>query len=629
MRLAPIGFIARALLLLGMPLLAIALMSRILALDPGEAAIRIDDAKLIVGNLEEASMKAGGEVRTLPHDWRGDIDARAAWYHFDLPLRVAPDRLWAIWLPRVSMNAAVYLNGELIGQAGRMRSPVTRDRYRPRYFLLPNGVLGPGQNHFAIQVVSEPGGNGFLREIYLGPAHEIEPFARAHALLSVTAVQAIVAALFLTAALMALLWLFRRQDALFGSYAAMLFTWAVHDLYYVVDSPHVPVVLLDWLWHASLCWFVVSVCLFVLRFVGERRPVAERVVLFGTVVHALMLAAVAAFAPSSFYGSVAPASDTVALALSVWPFWRMLKRYFLDGAPSSGALLTAGATTWFFAFHDWMVVTGVLDARTGYLLPYSAVGVMIVFGTILVRRFGIALADLETLNRELELRVSAKEREIRRGYELMRGLERSRAIAAERERLMRDMHDGIGGTLITALAMVESEHFTSRGVADALRASIEDLRLMIDSFEPVEGDLACVLGMLRSRMEPRLSAIGLRLEWAVGDLPALADFGPQKVLHVMRILQEAVNNVIKHADATIIRVETGIDARTGAHWVAVSDDGVGPGDANLAGNAGPGVMVSPSRGLTNMRRRATEIGGEVSVLERPGGGTSVLLRLGA
>ncbi|MDH3453223.1 MAG: hypothetical protein OEN20_12485, partial [Gammaproteobacteria bacterium] len=109
---------------------------------------------------------------TLPDDWhaRGGVEARQGWYRLSLPLNVPPDRLWGIYLPSVNMNAAVWLNGELLGDGGRFADPVARNWNRPLYFAIPNGLLRPAENLVHIRVRTEPALYGLLGSVHLGPA---------------------------------------------------------------------------------------------------------------------------------------------------------------------------------------------------------------------------------------------------------------------------------------------------------------------------------------------------------------------------------------------------------------------------------------------------------------------------
>lgn len=228
------------------------------------------------------------------------------------------------------------------------------------------------------------------------------------------------------------------------------------------------------------------------------------------------------------------------------------------------------------------------------------------------RRVSRALAESQRLNALLEERVREKQRELERQFETVQRLAREAAVAEERRRIMADMHDGIGASLISTLTLVEYGEASKAQVAVALRECIDDLRLAIDSLEPAEGDLAPVLGGLRYRLEPRLKAAGITLDWHVHDLPTLACLTPRNVLHVLRILQEAFTNVLKHAHASIVSVETGLDGVSGA-FIRVRDNGKGF-DGRHKGH-----------GIDNMTRRARAIGARLDIRPSPAGTTLELL----
>ena len=122
----------------------------------------------------------------------------------------------------------------------------------------------------------------------------------------------------------------------------------------------------------------------------------------------------------------------------------------------------------------------------------------------------------------------------------------------------------------------------------------------MDSLEPVEADLLLLLATLRYRMAPRLAGTGLCLVWAVEDVPPLDWLDPRSALHVLRILQEGISNILQHAGASTLRVST-----------AEADDGV---VVCLVDNGRGFLAPSPEaagHGLSNMRRRAQAIGGHV------------------
>lgn len=196
-------------------------------------------------------------------------------------------------------------------------------------------------------------------------------------------------------------------------------------------------------------------------------------------------------------------------------------------------------------------------------------------------------------------------------------LQRQQVLSEERERIMRDMHDGIGGLLISTLAMLEAGTTDPIIVDQALRAALDDLRLMIDSLDPLQEDnLAMALGTYRSRILPRLHNRGLVVDWPVTDLPLIPNFGPHKVLQTLRVLQEAITNVLKHAQATQLTVRAqAVSEPSAGISIQVEDDGQGLGEDFQAG-----------RGLKNMRRRADSLGCRLD-MESNSEGTQVSLLL--
>ncbi len=242
--------------------------------------------------------------------------------------------------------------------------------------------------------------------------------------------------------------------------------------------------------------------------------------------------------------------------------------------------------------------------------PYSALPICIAIGWVLADRFVRSLNESERLNAELEGRVAQKHAELEENYRRVHELERERAVVGERQRIMSDMHDGVGGTLMSTLGLVEQGELSQVEVAAALRECLDDLRLTIDSLEPTENDLLPVLGNLRYRLDKRLKKQGIELDWKVTEVPKLACMTPQNVLHVLRILQEAFTNVLKHARASLVQVETGVDAPGQHVFIRVRDNGHGfTGDDHTG------------HGLANMRRRATVIGAILQINPTPSGTT--------
>jgi two-component system, NarL family, sensor histidine kinase UhpB len=178
---------------------------------------------------------------------------------------------------------------------------------------------------------------------------------------------------------------------------------------------------------------------------------------------------------------------------------------------------------------------------------------------------------------------------------------------------MRDMHDGIGGQLMSLLFAARQKALPPEELTQGLRSVIDELRLIIDSLDTVGESLGAALASFRSRIEPRLSAAGIAIDWS-NDLPeGLPELPPHTVLQVFRIVQEAITNAIKHSGTKALGVAIGLD-ESKALRIAISDSGAGFDPAAAAGG----------RGLENMAARAAAIGGALK-LESNKAGTTVIL----
>src|SRR5262249_47141433 len=131
------------------------------------------------------------------------------------------------------------------------------------------------------------------------------------------------------------------------------------------------------------------------------------------------------------------------------------------------AFQIAGALGLMFGIHD--VGSLLAGHPLGGLLLSTCIPslALLAIGWAMVADLGTALTQSEQLNVTLEQRVAEKHAELERNYARLRRLERDRAVTEERDRIMRDMHDGVGGQLVSTLAMVESGRFGPEARAGA------------------------------------------------------------------------------------------------------------------------------------------------------------------
>jgi len=539
---------------------------------------------------------------TLPDNWskRNRHDTNL-WYRGHINLDKPPDDLWAVLIPALKMNAAVFLNGKLLGSGGRFTDPVARNWMTPLLFTIPGSLLQRGDNTFHIRVKSDPAGTGKLAALQIGEYEGLNQAHHIHYLFRITSIQIISTMLLMMGGLMAMLWLTRRQESYYGYYALAVSIWGLHN--FNIFIIHIPFStrFWDWLAYVSIGYYTFFAMIFTHRFLGRYHPRIEYSVIISGIIISLALLILE---DEWFYSTVNLFWYPAVFSLGFYIFTYTSIEAWRRRSIELQFLTATGGTTLLFAMHDLLVMHDYLDWQDGYYIQYSAAVLLTLFSFILLRRFAYSLNQVDTLNQNLERRVEDKRVQLEENFQRLRHMESDRVRADERERLARDIHDGMGGHLVSTLAMIESGQASIASISSALKDSLNDLRLMIDSMDIEEDDLTSLLGMFRLRIGPRLKNSHITLEWKVEDIPAISGFGPREALNILRILQESITNTIKHAQADHIQLATYAyqqDQKTHV-MIEIKDNGNGFSDERATGN-----------GLRNMQQRANKSGYKLSI----------------
>lgn len=248
---------------------------------------------------------------------------------------------------------------------------------------------------------------------------------------------------------------------------------------------------------------------------------------------------------------------------------------------------------------------------TFYAAPLA--GLLLGLGMVasLAREATLARRVVSTANVVLAQRLAAREAELAAVHGREKALLARQAALEERQRIVRDIHDGVGGSLLGLQMQLRHGQPARARIEEAVSSSLADLRLMVDALDAPDAGLVDALIAFERRLREQLQGSGIDLVVDVALEGAGPALGTRVTLHVLRILQEAVSNACRHARARTIRVlAAGGDGRIA---LSVEDDGVGIDPA-----------VAPGRGLASMRARAAEIGSRLH-LESLQPGTAVRL----
>jgi signal transduction histidine kinase len=525
----------------------------------------------------------------LPATWRG-VTGGAIWVRFTFYLAPGETAPLALYSDRVRERYALFLNGVDIHRSNGGPTDRSFGWHRPLFIALPDQLLHAGANTLMLRVESAHGRPLAVGLIRVGPDAHLRTVYRWRSFASVGGPQLITGVIVILSLGALLFWLVRPQERVFGWLALMGAAWSFWNLQYFIDS--VP-------FDDRLFWMLNADDLFVLTWTAYAFAVTFLDIPGRTrFIRASALACVVAIACRHlllhFGLSDAPSY------LLVWPFalatlYLLARACYRAPKAENFAMLAALMASTLFGFHDLVLVSTGWRGVTFQLQPYGGFLLFLAFGFALGRRMLVSLATVEDLNATLETRVQTATRDLQESEAQRRKLEVSTAIDGERERLMREIHDGIGSSLITALAVAQRDQ-QSPGTIATLKRSIADLRIGIDSLEPINGDVVILLANLRHRMDRELRDAGLVFVWKSMVAPPLPWLDAVGALHILRILQEAIGNILKHAAATRVEIDCSGALFNGADGVMITivDNGRGYDPAS----------ATHGRGLANMQSRA-------------------------
>ncbi|TKI07733.1 sensor histidine kinase [Martelella alba] len=509
-----------------------------------------------------------GVTRTLPDNWKKNNPNMSciAWYRLRFNLTQLPEQPLALYLPHLSVVGEIWLNDSLLnpnvhfGTGGR--HPVAMSD-EPIYIVLPAGLFHVGNNVLSIRLQGDSAMRSGLSQIYLGPAITLHRIWFHRYLLQVI-VSYIMLVLIIGALcfLLAYAWQQRRFFTIQFALVLSLLTLLI----YLMD-------LRISLGDQQALRAIVSTAMYWALCLAGYRMAGIKLRWYPPLLHSVTAATLLAMLALMLMGDATDriwlitwphvAIRLVPIALLLHQGWQSRSmKIFLLGLTALLWNITVAQS--YFIIMDWLPWDSFRLSFAG-ALPFSLV---------MIYHF----AERFIADREGNLR------------------EQRAAIVAERTRILQDMHDGMGAQLITALRLARRNDTDRRELARHIEESLQDLRLIIDSLDITEHDLLPLLGNLRFRLEPQLHALGIALAWDVSPIPALPYLTPASALSVLRIVQEAVNNALQHAQpgqiTLSVRQEDDVIA------IRIADDGCG---------LIPTVRHPGSRGLSGMQTRANDL----------------------
>ena len=520
-----------------------------------------------------------------------------------------------LYLPRNSaMELQFFVNGKQLSFNTPYGDPSLTALQRPLIYTVPRLLRHPVENTLHIRVSADAGHREGLSRVTIGRGRTVrQQYYAPRYDLQVTSIGMFGFAL-LTAGLLSLfVWRSERREPIFLWFGVASLAWAVSAFHMLWPPPIENANARQFLLFLMQHIYVTPLLVLCLRVGDARYPRLE------TALWIAFLASCVAALTLSFdtYPALCSAASVAYLGLtigfSVWLIRILLrKRHRMYYALGLAMLMFIA-----FAGYDWARWAGLADFDNLLLAPWAVPFLVLALGvTVVQRHFEMGRSLIKT-NAELEKRVSSKVREAERAYRIVQESLHEQAVLQERHRIMNDMHDGLGARLVGLLGFVKMTKPELTEIEHRLTDILTELRAIVDSLEPVEGDLSVVLGNVRYRMRTAIEESGATLLWQVEPLPTLDYLTPETILAVERIVLEAITNSLRHSAAQTLSVAATFSPPSDTIIIIVADNGTGFSSTTEA----------PRRGLRNMRNRAVRIGASIEINSTPGRGTTVRLAL--
>ncbi|MEH6758151.1 MAG: hypothetical protein V7676_11610 [Parasphingorhabdus sp.] len=548
------------------------------------------------------------DKKLLPLAYAAKIDPPTFWAKMQFDRQIFDQQPIALFIKSVEQNYQVYLNGNQIYRSATDRSGRTLGWNHPLYLPIPAALLLPRKNELVIRVETAPPQLLSMGTIKVGPDAVVKKQYEWQKFFEISGPQIVSGYLLVLVIGAITFWARRPKEYIYGWISLVGLVWIFRNLHYFIQNSPIERELFYTLTTDSI--FALLAIVFGMSVSYFRLPNARWVYsfIFGTCGIALVSRRIL----TENLLSELP-SFLLVVPLCIVMLFLLARASFRSTEVNYWSMFFAITVAVLFSFHDLLISVSAFKGAAVAIQPYGGLLIFATFDATLTNRLQTALIHVEDVNLRLEARVSEVTQNLIQSEAERARLQVTLAVEEERERMMREIHDGIGSSLITALAGAK-KRMESPQTIETLSRSLTDLRIGVDSLDPIEGDIVALLANLRHRVERELNSAGLEIIWDVQSLPPLKWLDPAGALHILRILQETIGNILTHAQATVVQFGCRVATHNHAAGVIIQ-----------IGDNGTGFLTKgdfQGKGLGNMAARASALHGHFSCDSSIGKGTT-------
>lgn len=545
----------------------------------------------------------GWEPVTLEDNWHDrwpDYDG-VAWYRLKFDFADG-QRQSALFIDYWSLAGAVWLNGSLLDRDASLVEPLSRSWNTSRLINVSPPVLRYGENELLFRISSLAPYSPGLGSVVLGDA---EALAKRYAQANIIRHDVPILNLAMTLTLgvfFGVVWFVRREQSAYGWYAVMSLAWAAYLYNLVAHSP--------WPFADTDSWARLNMMLFMLncsaflmfsiRFAERRYVRFERLLWACTLGACLVMLFVGhgqIFATRIVFAIFGCLIYMGACCFFVAMTWRV-RRLDLDVLNIVNLIVLVGAV------HDLLVFAGVLPG-TLYTFPITTQMRVACMAFVLAWHFVQSLRRIEGFKDELVQNVVSARAQLTETLRQQHEMVLAGIRQNERLSLLHNLHDGLGGTLVNNISLIEQapQRYGADRFLSVLKELREELRIIVDTSSDDNIDarsLADWLAPIRSRYSLLCESRDISCEWELDGVEE-CQLTSRRSLDVVRIVQESITNALKHASPSEIGVTVAVTGQ--AISLAIRDNGTG---FDL-------LRIKPGTGIASLRSRAERLGGTFSI----------------
>ncbi len=549
------------------------------------------------------------QTQSLPHHFRQPhSQLRELNWQITLPPGTGQHGVPALLVPAPIQGAQLRIQGELIHEFPGSDQDTLRQWYRPILITIPKHLLATDTGT-PIQVTQHGHLRGwFIAPMLAGSLQELRPLYETYTFISQTLSISINGICALAGLFLALIgWRTQNNTYRYSGYGAL--TWAL--LFSLALTPEIPTD--SWhswrlLTYGCTGLLIYTICRFMLSLFGHTiKPAGQWSLLLVTQSGWLLFALLGTDIESALDIYWTGLNVGLYIGLSAWVIGTALKQ---GRHRQVWPIALHWAITAFLALHDYSLQAGLLPIsapQNTRELWYTFLAQPIYLTHLALPAFVIMAMWLLANEHLLQHRQQ---------------IQHHQALAQQRQRMVSDIHDGVGARINLLIWRLRSHSPpTVNDIEADLHRCMDELRFAIHPENSGAATLGKLLQELCTRLQPACQKQGIELTHNVAaELPHGLD--SNHALQAYKILQESLNNALKHSRATQIHIDLQTHPDQSLH-LSLTDNGQGiPDWDNTQQKQIPSRPLS--LGLKSLHNRALQMGGQLHIQSQSHGTTVTL-----